>query len=96
MFPETIRLIGEIEPKAIMLENVRVFLDPRFDEYRKEILENIEKIGYEVQIKLLNANDFGVPQLRPRVIIIGIKSDLKKSLLIHCQILKKPSLWGKH
>ena len=96
LFPETIRLIGEIEPKAIMLENVRVFLDPRFDEYRKEILENIEKIGYEVQIKLLNANDFGVPQLRPRVIIIGIKSDLKKSLLIHCQILKKPSLWGKH
>ena len=78
LFPEAIRLIGEIEPKAIMLENVRGFLDPRFDAYRKEILESIEKLGYEVQIKLLNANDFGVPQLRPRVIIIGIKSDLKK------------------
>lgn len=78
LFPEAIRLIGEIEPKAIMLENVRGFLDPRFDAYRKEILESIEKLDYEVQIKLLNANDFGVPQLRPRVIIIGIKSDLKK------------------
>lgn len=78
LFPEAIRLIGEIEPKAIMLENVRGFLDPRFDAYRKEILESIEKLGYEVQIKLLNANDFGVPQLRPRAIIIGIKSDLKK------------------
>ena len=78
LFPEAIRLIGEIEPKAIMLENVRGFLNPRFNAYRKEILESIEKLGYEVQIKLLNANDFGVPQLRPRVIIIGIKSDLKK------------------
>lgn len=78
LFPEAIRLIGEIEPKAIMLENVRGFLDPRFEAYRKEILESIKKLGYDVQIKLLNANDYGVPQLRPRVIIIGIKSDIKK------------------
>lgn len=73
LFPEAIRLIEEIKPRAVMLENVRGFLDAGFDEYRKHILKSIEKLGYDAQIKLLNASDFGVPQLRPRVIIIGIR-----------------------
>ena len=76
LFPEAIRLISEINPKTVMLENVRGLLDPRFDEYRNDILKNIEQLGYKTQIKLLNASDYGVPQLRPRVIIIGIRNDL--------------------
>ena len=77
LFPEAIRLIGEIRPRAVMLENVRGFLAPKFEEYRNQILSAIERLGYRVQIKLLNANDFGVPQLRPRVIIVGIRNDVK-------------------
>lgn len=76
MFPEAIRLVREIHPKAVMLENVRGFLDPKFDEYRAHILRDIEKIGYNVQIKLLQSCDYGVPQLRPRVVIIGIRKDI--------------------
>lgn len=75
LFPEAIRLIGEIMPRAVMLENVRGFLDPAFDEYRTSILKQIESLGYRVQIKLLNANDYGVPQLRPRIVIVGIRND---------------------
>ena len=75
LFPEAIRLISEINPRAVMLENVRGLLDPKFDEYRQYILDSIERLGYKVQIKLLNASDYGVPQLRPRVIIIGIRND---------------------
>lgn len=77
LFPEAIRLIKDIQPRAIMLENVRGFLDASFDEYRKHILRSIEKLGYDVQIKLLNASDFGVPQLRPRVVIVGIRKNEK-------------------
>ena len=55
-----------------MLENVRGFLDNGFSEYRQYILKSIEKLGYDTQIKLLKASDFGVPQLRPRVVIVGI------------------------
>lgn len=77
LFPEAIRLIGEIKPRAVMLENVRGLLDPKFNDYRQHILDSIEKLGYQVQIKLLNASDYGVPQLRPRVIIIGIRNDQK-------------------
>lgn len=75
LFPEAIRLIKEIEPRAVMLENVRGFLDAGFDEYRKHILKSIEMLGYDAQIKLLNASDFAVPQLRPRVVIVAIRKD---------------------
>ena len=76
LFPEAIRLVKEIHPRAVMLENVRGFLDPKFADYRKHIMDSISELGYKVQIKLLNACDYGVPQLRPRVIIIGIRNDI--------------------
>ena len=58
-----------------MLENVRGFLDSSFEEYREHILDSIQALGYITYIKLLNASDYGVPQLRPRVVIIGIRKD---------------------
>ena len=75
LFPEAIRLIKEIQPRAVMLENVRGFLDSSFNEYRTHILDSIPELGYKTQIKLLNASNFGVPQLRPRVVIVGIRND---------------------
>ena len=75
LFPEAIRLIREIKPKAVMLENVRGFLDPSFEAYRNRIFKSIQDLGYVTHIKLLNASNFGVPQLRPRVVIIGMRKD---------------------
>lgn len=75
LFPEAIRLIREIRPRAVMLENVRGFLDSGFEEYRDHIFTEIKKLGYVTYIKLLNASDYGVPQLRPRVVIVGIRKD---------------------
>lgn len=57
LFPEAIRLIKEIQPRAVMLENVRGFLDSGFDEYRDHIFTSIQKLGYVTHIKLLNASD---------------------------------------
>ena len=76
LFPEMLRLIKEIQPKAVLIENVRGLLDTKFDEYRSLILSELDKIGYNYHIQLLNASDYGVPQLRPRVIIVGIRKDL--------------------
>ena len=77
LFPEALRLIEEINPKAVMLENVRGFLDPTFKDYRESILKRIDELGYNVQIKLLYASDYGVPQLRPRIVIVGIRKDIQ-------------------
>lgn len=76
LFPQALRLIHEIRPRAVMLENVRGFLDAGFDEYRSQILTSLEQLGYATHIKLLNASDFGVSQLRPRVVIVGIRKDI--------------------
>ena len=81
LFPEAIRLVEEINPRAVMLENVRGFLDTEFDNYRNEIFRALKKLGYIPHIKLLNASDFGVPQLRPRVVIIGIRTDQRNAFI---------------
>ena len=47
LFPEAIRLISEIRPRAVMLENVRGFMDSSFLEYRTHILDSISRLGYE-------------------------------------------------
>ena len=62
----------------VMIENVRGFLDPAFEDYRKDIFDKLDKLGYNAQIKLLNASDYGVPQLRPRIVIVGIRKDIGK------------------
>lgn len=60
-----------------MIENVRGFLGSVFNEYRTSILQEIKHLSYTPHIKLLNASDYGVPQLRPRTIIVSIRNDLK-------------------
>ena len=75
LFPAALRLIEEIKPRAVMLENVRGFLDSKFDEYRQAILDKLDSLGYAPHIKLLKASDYGVSQLRPRTIIVGIRKD---------------------
>ena len=77
LFPEAIRLVDEVRPKAVMIENVRGFLGAVFDDYRVQLKLQLERLGYEAKWKLLNASDYGVSQLRPRVVIIALRSDIK-------------------
>lgn len=76
LFPAAIRLIDEIRPKAVMIENVRGFLGAVFEDYRAELKKQLSKLGYHTDWRLLNASDFGVPQLRPRVVIVALRKDL--------------------
>ena len=76
LFPEAIRLVREIAPKALLLENVRGFLSDKFLDYRLEILGALSGLGYKMHVSLLNASDYGVPQLRPRAVIVGLRSDV--------------------
>lgn len=76
LFPAALRLIDEMKPKAVMIENVRGFLSAVFEDYRIQLRTQLEKLGYKTEWRLLNASDFGVSQLRPRVIIVAIRKDL--------------------
>lgn len=75
LFPAALRVIDEIKPQAIMIENVRGFLDSVFADYRQKLKRQLFKLGYETDWHLFNASDFGVPQLRPRVVIVAIRRD---------------------
>ena len=73
LFPEALRLAAECEPRAVMIENVRGIFYPKFDEYRAQILDCLHEMGYETWWQLVQASDYGVSQLRPRAILVGIK-----------------------
>ena len=73
LFPVMIRLVDQIRPKAVMIENVRGILDAVFVDYRLYIRDQLKKLGYKTGWKLMNASEFGVPQLRPRVVFIGLR-----------------------
>ena len=75
LFPEALRLAKECNPKAILLENVRGLLNPKFEDYRNEIIGTLENLGYKTDWQLLNASEFGVSQLRPRAILVALKKE---------------------
>ena len=75
LFPEALRIVKECNPKAILLENVRGLLDPKFFDYRTDIIGELEKLGYKCDWKLLNSSDYGVSQLRPRAILVALKEE---------------------
>ncbi|HEC27837.1 MAG TPA: DNA cytosine methyltransferase [Gammaproteobacteria bacterium] len=79
LFPEALRLVDECRPRAVMLENVRGFLGAVFEDYRINLKHQLERMGYVADWRLLNASDFGVSQLRPRVVIVAVKKDLSEN-----------------
>ena len=71
LFPEALRLVEEAQPKAVMLENVRGLSTAKFQTYRNSIKAQLKDLGYESDWQVLNASEFGVPQLRPRFILVA-------------------------
>jgi len=76
MFPQALRVVDETHPQAVMLENVRGLLDPVFADYRQNIAKQLRAMGYWTDWHLFNAADFGVSQLRPRVICVAVREEI--------------------
>jgi DNA (cytosine-5)-methyltransferase 1 len=75
LFPQALRLVRECEPTALMLENVPGLSQARFAGYRQQVLGRLGDLGYEADWQVLNAREFGVPQLRPRFILVAMRPD---------------------
>jgi DNA (cytosine-5)-methyltransferase 1 len=73
LFPQALRLVREIDPRAVLLENVRGLATRRFDAYRAQLLAQLQGLGYHTWWDLVHASSHGVPQLRPRFVLIAIK-----------------------
>ena len=75
LFPAAIRLIDEIRPRAVMIENVRGILGSAFEDYRDHIASELKKLGYVAGWQLVNASHFGVSQSRMRAVFVAIKKE---------------------
>lgn len=73
---DTIHIIRDIQPKVFIIENVKGLISGEMKMKLNQVLKMIEKIGYTYAYKVLLASDYGVPQLRERIIIIAVRSDM--------------------
>jgi DNA (cytosine-5)-methyltransferase 1 len=88
---DVIRLVNKSQPKAFIFENVSGLASPKNRENLELIVHELENIGYCVKWKVLNAYDFGLPQNRDRVFIVGVRNDLER-----CQEYKFPHSLNVH
>ncbi|WP_337846738.1 DNA (cytosine-5-)-methyltransferase [Sphingomonas sp.] len=79
MWPQAIRSVREIRPRAFLFENVRGLTRPKFAGYLQSIVDGLShpsaELRYEVQVLSVNAADFGAAQKRHRVVLAGVRAD---------------------
>lgn len=75
LFAWAVELAERVNPRALLLENVRGLSTPRFAAYRQRVLDRLAMLGYVADWRLLHASDFGMAQLRPRFVLIALKEE---------------------
>lgn len=75
LFLEYMRFVKAFMPSYIILENVSGLRSTAGGHFEKAIKQHMESLGYTVSISLLNAADYGVPQIRKRLLFVGVKND---------------------
>lgn len=73
MFPHMFRVVKEVQPRAVLIENVRGLMTSRFESYRATLDRSFDRMGYATHWAAFNAVDFGVPQTRFRVFLVAMR-----------------------
>lgn len=76
LFPQALRLVEEVQPDAVMLENVRGLSSARFADYRQQIIDRLGDLGFKTEWQVLNSSEHGAPQLRPRFILVALRPEI--------------------
>lgn len=92
LFFDYIRVLREKQPKFFLAENVSGILHPKHSEAFNTFIKLFDEAGYNVSWKLLDANDYNVPETRLRVIIVGYRKDLNKTFSFPIPFEYKPVL----
>lgn len=77
LYKQLVRIIDQKKPKFFLAENVKGLTNLSGGKVFQMILKDFRELGYSVDYRILNAADYGVPQTRMRVIIVGVRSDIK-------------------
>lgn len=81
LYRAMVECVARLQPKAFVAENVKGLLTKRHENDLRTIIRDFEQLGYRVQYALLRAQDYGVPQTRERVIIVGTRSEVTRYLV---------------
>ena len=84
LYLECFRIIRDKMPKVVVFENVKGLLSTKYTDGRSlidVIVSDLEDVGYNVKYELVNASDYGVPQNRQRVLVVGVRKDLGKTFI---------------
>lgn len=100
---QMVRFAAAMKPKAIMVEQVKGLLSAKGNQGKRgevfeDFMTDLKQLGYNISWKLLNAADYGVPQTRQRVFIVGVRDGLENYEFpeeTHANIEKNPSLFRK-
>ena len=77
LYKQMVRLVKAKQPKVFVAENVKGFMTLHKGKIFSAVISEFENAGYRTYSKLMNAADYGIPQKRERVIIVGIRNDLR-------------------
>lgn len=80
MFPSMLRIVKEVNPRAVLIENVRGIYTDRFSSFRAGIDKAFDVMGFDTYWTAFNASDFGVPQKRYRVFLVALRRGVTKPL----------------
>jgi DNA (cytosine-5)-methyltransferase 1 len=86
LYLKTIKLIMEIQPKVFVIENVEGMRKGKMKKVWNSFVREFKKMNYRIEFKVLKAEQYGVPQERRRVIVIGVRNDIN-------QLINLPSLF---
>ncbi|MFD6273516.1 DNA cytosine methyltransferase [Nocardia asteroides] len=75
LFAWAVEQVSIIQPRALLLENVRGLSMPRFAGYRQHVLDRLREFGYSAEWRLIQASEHGVPQLRPRFVLVAMRPE---------------------
>lgn len=92
LFYDFIRILKDKKPKFFVAENVSGMLSKRHQDAVDSFIKLFENAGYEIYVRLLNANDYDVPQDRLRVFYVGFRKDLKINFEFPSPFKYKPTL----
>jgi len=95
LFKEVIKIVDIKKPKIVLFENVRGFLSSKDNNgipMPERIKKELSKHGYKLYYQLVNASDYQVPQNRHRVIMVGVRGDLKREFIFPKPIKQKEKL----
>lgn len=76
-----VKAVEQLRPKVFVAENVKALLMKRHETSLKKVVDDFAALGYRVTFELYDAADYGVPQNRERVVIIGIRNDIKTNFI---------------